>query len=181
MSKNGLVRVPFLTSVWLRISLMIAAISYSCHISKFEHSGEKSLMTEWLEQAYEDMKWTIIIWRSWVKTLVGSSLECVVLLSWVVLKPNISSQAQLESTFWRRFDIQDLLHCWKFNLAILSHTDIFFYRLHHPHENVSDSTFVNVCLYHCLSVCHSVSYHSSSKVTEYILITFFSIYLLPLD
>ena len=36
-----------------------------------------------------DMKWTVMIWRSWVRTPVGLNLGCIVLLSRVVLDPKI--------------------------------------------------------------------------------------------
>ena len=44
-------------------------------------TAHKPLMVEWLEQHLSDMKGTVMIWRSWVRTLVMSNFGCVVLQS----------------------------------------------------------------------------------------------------
>ena len=64
------------------------------------------------------MKCTVMIWRSWVQTPVGSNLGCVVLLSQVVLEVNIF-WFQTEPPQYKKHSSCLCIHCklWQCNIT----------------------------------------------------------------
>ena len=72
------------------------------YCNRTKHHDPLKGRSHWWPSGYRrrlsDMKCTVMIWRSWVQTPVGSNLGCVVLLCQVVLELNIKAYHCL--LFW---------------------------------------------------------------------------------
>ena len=84
---NQTYQLPVHQSIWEPVHLK------SPQTSKIMWQYISFFWSHWWPSGYSrrlsDMKCTVMIWRSWVQAPTGLNLGWVVLLSWVVLEPNI--------------------------------------------------------------------------------------------